>query len=463
MWLWGISTSSGSRRCVLRAGGAAVAVAELSHASTLGGHLEDLRGRAVLLATREQWLTALALIELDGVARRIVVCPPDLAPTHVPAVIRDAETDAIVCDALSLERLAVHAHITEQRVLLTDGTLAVCHLERRQSQDTEWVLLTSGTTGVPKLVLHTCDSLTNALTRTPPPATTSVWSTFYDIRRYGGLQIFLRALRSATLVLSTSAEPVVEFLSRAGAAGVTHISGTPSHWRRALMSGGAGSMSPVYVRLSGEIADQPILDSLHSAYPRARIEHAFASTEAGFGFAVDDGKAGFPARLLLQTGGDPELRIIGGALHIRGSGTAMRYLGERAPDLRTSAGFVDTGDRLELREGRYYFIGRSGGVINVGGLKVHPEEVEAVINSHPRVRMSLVRARRSPITGAVVIADVVPTDDMSAGSGAAAAVLLGEIRHLCQRSLAAHKVPATIRFVTKLEMSVSGKLARSNA
>ena len=51
---------------------------------------------------------------------------------------------------------------------------------------------------------------------------------------------------------------------------------------------------------------------------------------------------------------------------------------------------------------RYYFVGRSGGIINVGGLKVHPEEVEAVINSHPCVRMSLVRSRRNPITGAVV-------------------------------------------------------------
>ena len=61
-------------------------------------------------------------------------------------------------------------------------------------------------------------------------------------------------------------------------------------------------------------------------------------------------------------------------------------------------------------------MGRAGGVINVGGLKVYPEEVEAVINSHPRVRMSLVRARRSPITGAVVTAEVVLDQDGAAGA-----------------------------------------------
>ena len=78
-----------------------------------------------------------------------------------------------------------------------------------------------------------------------------------------------------------------------------------------------------------------------------------------------------------------------------------------APALADDDGFVDTGDIVERRGERYYFVGRRGGIINVGGLKVHPEEVEAVINRHPQVRMSLVRPKRSPITGAIVVADVV--------------------------------------------------------
>ena len=52
--------------------------------------------------------------------------------------------------------------------------------------------------------------------------------------------------------------------------------------------------------------------------------------------------------------------------------------------------------RVELRDGRYHFMGRAGGVINVGGLKVHPEEVEAVINAIPWVRMSLVEGTSQP-------------------------------------------------------------------
>src|SRR6266498_2919198 len=71
--------------------------------------------------------------------------------------------------------------------------------------------------------------------------------------------------------------------------------------------------------------------------------------------------------------------------------------------LADAEGFVDTGDMVELRGERYHFVGRRGGIINIGGLKVHPEEVEAVINRHESVRMSRARSRRSPITGAIVV------------------------------------------------------------
>ncbi len=145
-------------------------------------------------------------------------------------------------------------------------------LQRRASEATEWILLTSGTTGVPKLVVHSFESLAGALPRNPASARPMVWSTFYDIRRYGGLQIYLRAVLSGSpLVLSSAGESTREFFTRAAAAGVTHISGTPSHWRRALMSGETALISPEYVRLSGEVADQTVLDNLRAAYPTARI------------------------------------------------------------------------------------------------------------------------------------------------------------------------------------------------
>jgi acyl-coenzyme A synthetase/AMP-(fatty) acid ligase len=147
-------------------------------------------------------------------------------------------------------------------------------------------------------------------------------------------------------------------------------------------------------------------------------------------------------------------------LRIRSGRTAARYLGDAPAVLVGDDGFVDTGDMVELVEGRYYFRGRMGGVINVGGLKVYPEEVEAVLNADPRVRMSLVRARRNPITGAVVVADVVLADSARSEAADAPDALKNALLDACRRSLAAHKVPAMLRFVPALEFTAAGKLVR---
>ena len=189
-------------------------------------------------------------------------------------------------------------------------------------------------------------------------------------------------------MLSSAQESTADFLARAASHGVTHISGTPSHWRRALMSPAAHLITPEYVRLSGEIADQAILNHLRAVYPQARIAHAFASTEAGVAFDVNDGLAGFPASVIEHTP-DVEMKVENGSLRIRSNRTARCYLGDQHQALRDEEGFVDTGDMLELRDDRYHFVGRRDGMINVGGMKVYPEEVEAVINGHPRFRCRL--------------------------------------------------------------------------
>jgi acyl-coenzyme A synthetase/AMP-(fatty) acid ligase len=322
-------------------------------------------------------------------------------------------------------------------------------------------MLTSGTSGVPKIVGHTLEGLCGAIVADGPArGTPPVWATFYDIRRYGGLQIFLRAIiGGGSMVLSEYGEQLADHIARLAARGVTHISGTPSHWRKLLMSGSAAGFAPRYVRLSGEIADQAVLDGLAQTFPNASIGHAYASTEAGVGFAVNDGREGFPASLIGQDNGGVEMKIADGSLRIRSRRTAHAYVGRQAAALADADGFVDTGDMVELRGDRYHFVGRRGGIINIGGLKVHPEEIEAVINRHADVRMSRAKSRRSPITGSVVVADVI----LTAHGADRAKEIRDEILTDCRAALASHKVPAVIRFVEALDVTPAGKLARSDA
>jgi acyl-coenzyme A synthetase/AMP-(fatty) acid ligase len=422
-----------------------------------GGVGAELRGRSVLVLTASQIGAAQALIELDGRARRLVLCPPDLAAEHLPYVIAEAGVEAVVTDA-------------PQRVAA--GLELPVHLLRppadRGGEDapddvaTEWLMFTSGTTGKPKLVIHTLAGLAGAIA--PPslsPSPRAIWGTFYDIRRYGGLQALLRALiGGCSMALSDPSEAFADRLTRFAGLGVSHLTGTPSHWRLLLMTPQGRELAPAYVRLSGEIADQSVLDRLKTMFPQARVVHAYASTEAGVGFEVDDGLEGFPESYVGRDG-PVELKVVDGSLRIRSLRAASGYAG--ASVLTDAEGFIDTDDMLELKDGRWRFIGRRTGIINVGGLKVHPEEVEAVINRHPAVRMSRVRARRSPITGSVVSAEVALDDPAAASSPELEAELRASILDHCRAALPPHKAPAILRFVAGLEMTAGGKLERANA
>lgn len=441
----------------LQDAGARVSFTDLLAGSSLYGRADELAGRSVLLATTSQLTTASALIELDGVARRIVLCPPEIPVEHLPYVIDAADVDGIVSDR------AITSLGSPRPLYFSpcSRTLAPGNGKPAGHHETEWILLTSGTTGAPKLVVHTLSSLTTAIRNRAIRNREAVWSTFYDIRRYGGLTIFLRAvLGGNSLVLSSAEESTAHFLERAAAFGVTHITGTPSHWRRALMSPSAQQLRPQYIRLSGEPVDQAILNRLSVAWPEARIVHAFASTEAGLAFEVEDLAAGFPETFLGAKDG-VQMKLEEGTLRIRSAGAARRYLGANAPAIRGDDGYVNTNDLIEFRNGRCHFAGRRDGVINIGGLKVYPEEVEAVIARHPEVQMCLVRAKQSPITGSVIVADVVLRSGGLLHSGVPA--VQEDILQLCRETLSSHKVPAGINIVPMLVIADSGKVLRRNA
>ena len=423
-----------------------LALDEFEHASSLGPDLKRLYGRSVVVSVRDMAKVAAALIDLDGCARRVLLVPAGWESQRLDVAARNAEADAVVYDDEDVGTPTSIEHAVACRLPLRPMASP-----RIADWETEWVLPTSGTTGPPKLVRHTLRTLMGAIGDAP----LQQWATFYDIRRYGGLQIFLRALSGrGSLRLSAEGEDVSSLLGRFGDAKITHISGTPTHWRRVLISGEGLRIDPEYVRLSGEIADNAVLAALRALYPRARIEHAYASTEAGVVFAVGDGQAGFPASWV-ESDGPVEMKVADGALHVRSSRSARGFLGEGAPALTDEEGFVDTGDMVERRGDRYHFVGRRGGIINVGGAKVHPEEVETALNAHAIVRASRVFARRSPITGALVFADIVLRDGCSADAASE-----GEILAACRARLAPHMVPAGLRFVADLPMTDGGKLAR---
>src|SRR5581483_697781 len=195
---------------------------------------DAVAGGNVLIKTRRALSAAIALASLDGMAARMVLWPPDLSDDQLPYILETAQIDAIVHDPPAPTGLPEGA--------VAYGLVGDAGRARqsppRAGRATEWVMFTSGTTGAPKMVVHSLEGLTGAFSSAPRPQDERiVWATFYDIRRYGGLQMLLRALTGGhTMILTSPHESTGAFLDRLAAAEVTHVSGTPSHWRSALMN-----------------------------------------------------------------------------------------------------------------------------------------------------------------------------------------------------------------------------------
>src|SRR6516162_11549451 len=113
---------------------------DLLQGSAIASGVENLRGRSVLIASSDPFLVALTLIELDGLARRVTLYPPDLALEHLPYVMCYAEVDAVVSDGSFLSGASIGA---AQHAICTPRLVRRVHAGRERLP-TEWVLLTSG-------------------------------------------------------------------------------------------------------------------------------------------------------------------------------------------------------------------------------------------------------------------------------------------------------------------------------
>ena len=163
------------------------------------------------------------------------------------------------------------------------------------------------------------------------------------------------------------------------------------------MSPAPAAIAPRYVRLSGEIADQAVLDSLQGRLPGRRHRPRLRLDRGRRRLRGDRRPAkAFPPASSAAPGDGARCRSSTArcAALARAPPAAISARRRRAASTPTASSTPATWSSCGAS--RYHFVGRRGGVINVGGLKVHPEEVEAVINRHPAVAHVAGRAGRKP-------------------------------------------------------------------
>jgi acyl-coenzyme A synthetase/AMP-(fatty) acid ligase len=328
--------------------------------------------------------------------------------------------------------------------------LSACSFAR--NGNTEWVISTSGTTAAPKLVGHTFESLTRTTRNDVERGRGQVWGMVYDYTRYAGLQVVLQSVCSgATLAQPDFNEPLESQIAFLASAGCTHLSATPTMWRKILLTGSAHNLELQQVTLGGEIADNRILAALSKTFSAARLTHIFASTEAGVGFSVNDRQAGFPANYLDDPPLGIDIDVRDDMLYVRNPMVRPEYLGVK--DTFSEDGWVKTGDVVRCDGDRFLFCGRESGVINVGGDKVFPENVERVALEHKDVRIARAYSKANPIVGSLVALDVVVLSEVVES-------IQSELMAYMKERLPRHQVPAFIRVVDELDVASSGKIQR---
>jgi acyl-CoA synthetase (AMP-forming)/AMP-acid ligase II len=321
---------------------------------------------------------------------------------------------------------------------------------------TPLLVLTTGTTARPKAAQYDWARLmAPARRRAGKPS--ERWLLAFNLNQFAGLQVLLHVLSSgATLVVPDSIQPR-DALQAMLDHGVTHLSATPTFWRFLVALLGDDTEPPdiEQATLGGEAASAQLLNDVHRLFPRARVSHVYASTEVGSGVSVGDGQQGLPVSVLERSpDADVQFRIVDGELQARSTIGMLGYYGSDGnKDVTDEDGWRATGDLVEIRGDRICFVGRSGETFNVGGVKVHPLAIEDIVGAVPGVQLVHAYAKSNPITGQIVVVDVV------AAPAADEEALEDAIREACE-VLAPAAQPRRVRFVDELAVR-ENKVART--
>lgn len=354
-----------------------------------------------------------------------------------PLVLLDSDINPSEIDGLDESKVNVAESIAPSSFNSMDEVVAAV-----QGSRSEITIFTSGTTGQPKKVVHSIQTLTRT-TRVGDKYKGQVWAYAYNPTHMAGLQVFFQAFENQNTLVNVFNQPREYVYQQIRDKGITHISATPTFYRL-LLPFEQACESVVRVTLGGEKSDQHLYDSIAKIFPNAKINNVYASTEAGSLFAAKGDC------FQISDAIKDKFKVVDDELLIHKS-----LLGS-SDSFKFTDDYYHSGDLIEWVnevQGLFRFKSRKNELINVGGYKVNPGEVEAAIMGIEGVKQAMVYGKANSILGNVLCADVV----LEAG------VELTEldIKKVLGTQLQDFKVPRRIKFVEEISLTRTGKMKRS--
>ena len=314
-------------------------------------------------------------------------------------------------------------------------------LKRVYSSNSKLTIYTSGTTGQPKKITHRITSLIRDI-KISEKHSNDIWAYAYNPTHMAGLQVFFQAFLNMNQIVNVFGFDRSFICDKLNTYKITHISATPTFYRL-LLPFESPFNNVKKVTLGGEKSNMQLYNLLYKLFPNSKITNVYASTEAGTLLASKGElfQIPFAKRDLFK--------ICDGELIIHHS-----LIGE-SNTLNLIDGYYYSGDIIEWvnkDELLFKFISRKNELINIGGYKVNPNEVENIISEIKGVVQVLVYSKTNSILGNILCADIKVEDSLSLSEI--------DIRKYLSLKIQDFKIPRRIRFVSNLQLTKTGKIKR---
>jgi long-chain acyl-CoA synthetase len=298
------------------------------------------------------------------------------------------------------------------------------------------VLFTSGSSGTPKAALHNFTLLLNKF-KTKRKALKTINFLLFD--HWGGLNTLFHIMSNGggvVILQNRTPDYVCELIDKYK---VELLPTSPTFLNMLLISRAYERFSIDSLKIisyGAEPMPEVLLKNLNKLFPNIVLQQTYGLIELGVMRSKSEGNGS----LWVKIGGEGyQVRVIDNMLEIKSESAMLGYL--NAPSPFTEDGWFITGDSVEVNGDYFRILGRKSELINVGGEKVYPQEIENIILDIEGVNDVLVYGDHNPLTGKVVCAKVFYVGDLLKKE------LINKIRSRCRSKLETFKVPVKLEIV----------------
>ncbi|MFZ5895445.1 MAG: class I adenylate-forming enzyme family protein [Myxococcota bacterium] len=355
-------------------------------------------------------------------------------------VVPLAPTVKTLDEFLSIAEVKVLFHFADSKLVSIEHRAAetshplIGELQQRGAPGL--ILFSSGSTGKSKASLLDFDKFLKKFQRQRPGARTL---TFLLLDHIGGINTLMHVLTSGGTIVPVDERTPAAVCKAIEQHRIQLLPTTPTFLNMLLISEVYRShdlSSLELITYGTEPMPSSTLRHLHEVFPKVQLKQTYGLSELG----ILQTKSKDSESLWVKVGGDGyQLKVVDGVLWVKAESAMLGYL--NAPSPFDQDGWFNTGDAVEV-DGEYMkILGRKSELINVGGEKVYPAEVESVLLQLPNVRDVTVVGRPNPITGQVVVARITlqEPEELSA--------VVRRMRSFCSGRLAPYKVPVAVDLV----------------